>query len=326
MKILHADYVNIEYLFYYMQTIKYNYTTHKRYWISDYSKIKTPLPPLAEQDRIVTAIESAFAVIDKIEKNKSELQTLVAAAKAKILSLAIRGKLVPQNPVDEPASVLLERIRDEKETLIKTGKIKRDKSNSSISRSDDNCYYEKINGKSTIINEVIPFELPKGWEWTRLKNMSKIVMGQSPPSDYVSENASGLEFHQGKIYFTNKFLSSSGQFTKEANKIASKNSVLLCVRAPVGILNITNRKIAIGRGLCSISPLANMSVDFLFYWLTAFQGYFMEQATGTTFIAITIDVVNQLLVPIPPFQEQEKIVKTFKSSFEYLDIIINKCK
>jgi type I restriction enzyme S subunit len=100
--------------------------------------------------------------------------------------------------------------------------------------------------------------------------------------------------------------------------------VLLCVRAPVGILNITDRKIAIGRGLCSISPLANMSVDFLFHWLTAFKGYFIEQATGTTFIAITTDVVNQLLVPIPPFQEQEKIIKIITNSFEYLDKIIDK--
>ena len=164
-------------------------------------------------------------------------------------------------------------------------------------------------------------QLPKGWSWTRLDNITNIVMGQSPVGDSVTDNAEGVEFHQGKIFFTDRLLAQSGQYTSEGNKIADKNSVLLCVRAPVGIVNITNRKIAIGRGLCALSPLCDMSVEFLFHLLTAFQDSFIEQATGTTFIAITTDVVRQQLVPLPPLAEQRHIVSAIESAFAFIDEI-----
>ena len=129
--------------------------------------------------------------------------------------------------------------------------------------------------------------VPKGWAFARLYDVADIIMGQSPSGNTVSENLSGMEFHQGKIYFTDRYLSHSGQYTAETNKIAPKDSVLLCVRAPVGIVNITDREITIGRGLCAVSPLGDISVEFIFHWLTALQNKFIEQATGTTFIAIT---------------------------------------
>ncbi|MDR3242875.1 MAG: restriction endonuclease subunit S, partial [Clostridiales Family XIII bacterium] len=234
------------------------------------------------------------------------LQTAVAAAKSKILSLAIRGKLVPQDPADEPASVLLERIRAERETLIKQGKIKRGKGDSAIVRGDDNSYYEK---------------LPQGWVSARLGDVADIVMGQSPPGDSVTGNPNGVEFHQGKIFFTDRNLAHSRQYTAEANKIAAKDSVMLCVRAPVGVVNITNREIAIGRGLCAITPCGKMSVVFIFHWLTAFQDSFIEQATGTTFVAITTDVVRQQIVPIPPLAEQQRIVASIETAFAELENI-----
>jgi type I restriction enzyme S subunit len=282
------------------------------------NSIAFPLPPLAEQRRVVAAIESAFAVIDAIEQNKFVLQDVVATAKSKILSLAIRGKLVPQDPNDEPASILLERIRSEREKLVKKGKIKRGKNESAVFRGDDNSYYEKIGGKDICIDEKIPFDAPNGWIWARLGDVTNIVLGQSPTGDSVTGNPTGIEFHQGKIFFTDRLLAHSGQYTSENNKIADKDSVLLCVRAPVGIANITSRTIAIGRGLCALSPLGNISVEFLFHWLTALQSSFIEQATGTTFIAITADVVRQQFVPIPPFIEQRRIIETVENGLSYL--------
>ena len=146
-------------------------------------------------------------------------------------------------------------------------------------------------------------------------------MGQSPSGDSVTESPNGIEFHQGKIYFTERHLAHSGQFTNEDNKIATENSVLLCIRAPVGVVNITDREIAIGRGLCAVTPLTGMSVEFVFHWLTGFQNDFIEQATGTTFMAITTDVVRQQIAPLPPLAEQERIIIAVDTTFKWLNEI-----
>jgi type I restriction enzyme S subunit len=200
----------------------------------------------------------------------------------------------------------LERIRAERETLVKSGKIRREKGESALKECCDNSYYGK---------------LPVGWALVPLESITKIVMGQSPSGNSVTNNPNGTEFHQGKIYFTERYLAHSGQYTTDANKIAEKGSVLLCVRAPVGIVNIADREIAIGRGLCAVSPLAKMSVEFIFHWLTAFQYNFVKQATGTTFMAITTDVVQQQIVPLPPLAEQYRIVDSIEKSFKLLDEI-----
>ncbi|GHT16738.1 hypothetical protein FACS18942_08900 [Planctomycetales bacterium] len=185
-------------------------------------------------------------------------------------------------------------------------------------------YYEKIGEKTVCIDEQIPFDVPETWAWARLETLTKIVMGQSPSGDSVSAVPQGLEFHQGKIFFTDRKLAYSGQYTTEANKVADKNSVLLCVRAPVGIVNITDREIAIGRGLCAVSPLAEMSAKFLFHWLNAFQSDFIAQATGTTFIAITTEVVKQQIVPVPPIAEQAKILALIENGYLQLSEIVEK--
>jgi type I restriction enzyme S subunit len=164
-------------------------------------------------------------------------------------------------------------------------------------------------------------KLPAGWEVARLSDVANIVMGQSPSGDAVTSNINGVEFHQGKIYFTDRVILPSGLYTNESNKIADKGSVLLCVRAPVGIVNITQREIAIGRGLCSLTPLGNISVNFLFNWLTAFRQSFVEQAMGTTFQAITSDVVHRQSVPVPPLAEQLRIISAIESAYEILDVI-----
>ena len=126
-----------------------------------------PVPPVEEQQRIVSILADSINKIRNIDVLKNELTASVKKAKSKILDLAIRGKLVPQDPNDEPASVLLERIRVEKEELIKQGKIKRDKKESIIFRGDDNSYYEKIGDDIENIDTEIPFNLPDNWIWCR---------------------------------------------------------------------------------------------------------------------------------------------------------------
>ena len=284
-------------------------------------KIIVPVPPIEEQKRIVDNITSVLSLIEQIESQKQSLSSQIDNIKSKILDLAIRGKLVPQDQNDEPASVLLERIRAEKEELIKQGKIKRDKKESVIFKGDDNSYYEKIGDTVICIDDEIPFEIPKNWCYSRLSDLSYITMGSSPKSQYVCKDNKFTEFHQGKIYFSDKIITQSTQFTKTITKTAPKDSVLLCVRAPVGEVNITDRTICIGRGLASIKPLCNMSAEFMFYWLQNYKSFLINQSTGSTFSAINSDTVKNLLIPIPPLREQRNILIKIKDIFSLVKCI-----
>lgn len=146
-------------------------------------------------------------------------------------------------------------------------------------------------------------------------------MGSSPKSQAICTDDNLMEFHQGKIYFSNKLLNYSGQHTKLVTKVAPKDSVLLCVRAPVGEVNITNRNICIGRGLAAVKPLCGMSDEFMFYWLKNYKQYLLHHSTGSTFSAITSDTVKNILIPVPPINEQNNIVIKIKDLLSVLDSI-----
>ena len=117
-----------------------------------------------------------------------------------------------------------------------------------------------------------------------------------------------MEFHQGKIYFGEKYLRPSPQRTTNPARIAPAGSVLICVRAPVGVVNLTSREICIGRGLAAVNTLGKIAELFIAYWITARQYALVEKATGSTFLAVSIDQVKNLLIPLPPRQEQKRIV------------------
>ena len=239
--------------------------------------------------------------------------------KNSILQMAVQGKLVPQDPNDEPASVLLERIRTEKERLIKEKKIKREKNPSVIFKGADNTPYEKIGDEVRSLTDEVPFDIPDSWEWVRLGSAFAIEMGQSPAGNTVSGNCSGTEFHQGKVFFGEKYIKASDQYTSSPTKFAPENSVLLCVRAPVGKINITDRGLCIGRGLCAIIPLAGMPLLFAYYLLAAYENIFVKQATGTTFVAITTETVKKQLIPMPPLAEQQRIADLIERLIPYVD-------
>ena len=279
------------------------------------------IPPINEQIRIIDIVDNALVYVDTVCKNKKSLHATLSTAKSKILDLAIRGKLVPQDPNDEPASVLLERIRAEKEELIKQGKIKRNKKESVIFKGDDNSYYEKIGEKVSYIDDELQFSIPNSWAWCYITNISEILMGSSPDGLSINSMRNGIEFHQGKIHFTEKYIGLSDKSTNEPSKIAPANSVLLCVRAPVGEINLTKREICIGRGLSAIYPYGSISSEFLFYWLQTYKKYLNQQATGSTFVAITAGTVKSIKIPLPPICEQERIIKTIDSLYTQLDSI-----
>ena len=299
---------------------------HKTYQVAmpklGLERILTTLIPvcgIVTQQKICDAIQNSTKYIDIIGENYSGLSDTIAVIKSKILDLAIRGKLVPQDPTDEPATVLLERIRAEKEELIRQGKIKRDKKESVIFKGEDNSYYEKIGEKISCIDDEIQFEIPNSWEWCSITNISEIIMGSSPDGLSIMPIGNGVEFHQGKIHFTDKYISLSDKSTNEPSKIAPANSVLLCVRAPVGEVNLTQRDICIGRGLSAIYPYGSISSKFLFYWLQTYKTYLNLQATGSTFVAITADTVKGIKIPLPPIEEQKRIIQTIESLYLQLN-------
>ena len=221
--------------------------------------------------------------------------------KASILQYAIQGKLVEQRPEEGTGEELYQRIQTEKQRLIKEGKIKKEKPFTTI--SDDEFL----------------FDIPDTWKWVRLGDVFNLIMGQSPDGKSVSENSDGMEFHQGKVYFGEDYIQKSPQTTTAPTKLAEPNSVLLCVRAPVGIVNITDRELCIGRGLCDVIPLAGMNERFTLYLLRCFKDIFIKKATGTTFVAITGETVKNQVVPLPPLAEQDRIVAKIEELLPYVD-------
>lgn len=259
-------------------------------------KYRIPLPPLAEQHRLVARVDELMAKIDELEKVENELNALHKAfpgdMKAALLQAAMQGKLTEQLPEDGNAEDLLKSIETEKAKLIAEKKIKKQKPLKPI--SDDE----------------IPFEIPDNWKFVRLGEAYTVIMGQAPQGDMVLPYSDGsMEFHQGKIFFTDEIIGKSNVCCNTASKIAPEHSVLLCVRAPIGIVNITDRTIGIGRGLAAIAPIASSNIKFLFYLMRSQKNSFVKQGTGSTFKAITADVVFNQIVPLPPLAEQQRIVE-----------------
>ena len=246
-----------------------------------------PIPPINEQKRITDGISYWLGFIDTLESNLINLQLAIKQTKSKILNLAIHGKLVPQDPTDEPAAELLKRINPKAEITC------------------DNGHYQK---------------LPEGWCECSFDDIFNITMGQSPNGCSINHQQ-GIEFHQGKILFGDKYLKQSDMFTDAPTKLATPNSLLLCVRAPVGVVNITQREICIGRGLCSLKPNAAINLDYAYHALTTYQSDFESKSTGSTFKAISGSIIRNEVFALPPLQEQHRIVAKIEEIFAQLDAI-----
>ena len=248
--------------------------------------IPIPLPPLSEQYRIVNAIKNLLEIVDRIEENQISLDKFLCSIKQKILQLALSGNLLTHDHNDEPAIDLLRRI------------------NPSYIPCDNRHYRQ----------------LPDSWEICQLKDIFDITMGQSPAGNTINGKC-GTEFHQGKINFTEKYLSESSQYTTTPSKTAAPESLLLCVRAPVGVVNITKREICIGRGLCSLRPKYDIDCLYWLYILSTLKDYFEENATGSTFKAISGDIIRNACIPFPPLSEQKRILLKINELFCLLDKI-----
>ena len=278
-----------------------------------------PIPPLDEQKRIVTKLNDCVSIVDVLESDNSDLQTTIQLTKSKILDLAIRGKLIPQNPDDEPASVLLDRVRAEKEELIKQGKIKRDKKESVIYKGDDNSYYEKIGDTVTCIDEELPFDIPDNWAWIRLSSACIINPKNSIADDTIVSFVPMTLIQDGY----------ANEFTFEQRKWGEvKKGFTHFAENDVGFAKITpcfeNRKSVVFRGLCNGYGAGTTELHILrAYPDTILPEYFLYLVKTESFISggkqtfsgavgqqrVGKEYVYNYFCPVPPLSEQQRIIK-----------------
>ena len=283
-----------------------------------------PVPPLSEQVRISNMVSEALYWNNFIEIKKLELEQYIQQIKSKILDLAIRGKLVPQNPNDEPASVLLEHIRAEKEELIKQGKIKRDKKETIIFRGDDNSYYEKIGNDIICIDEELPFDIPHNWSWCRLGNIGDWAAGSTPSRSYP-------EYYNGTIpwlktgdlndgYITNIPESISEEALKNTSvRLNPSGSVLIAMYgATIGKLGILTFPATTNQACCACSPLDGINNHYLFYYLLSQKDNFVYRSVGGAQPNISKEKIVTTLMPVPPYEEQRQILDKIDIFFDLI--------
>ena len=291
-------------------------------------KVKLPLPPTNEQKRIVEAVDDALVHIKKLNEAKNDFSNIITLIKSKILDLAIRGKLVPQDPNDEPASVLLERIRAEKEELIKAGKIKRDKKESVIFKGEDNSYYRLTSvDKRNIID--IPFDIPDNWEWCNLSMIGSTNIGLTyKPADIVADGTMVLRSSNiinGKIDLSDLVRVNS---TIRENQYIQENDILICARngskALVGkcaIFENVNEKASFG---AFMAVYRSRFFRYVYYFLNSefFRNTFSND-DSKQINQLTQDMIKNTAIPLPPFAEQKRIVEAIETAFAQLDEITN---
>ena len=279
-----------------------------------------PICPYVQQLQIVDRFQICDNFLSTIDTEKEELQKIVSLSKYKILDLAIRGKLVPQDPNDEPASVILERIRTEKEELIKQGKIKRDKKESVIFKGDDNSYYEKIGNKVNCIDEEIPFELSEGWAFIRLKTAWELISGRDlSPSEYNDKN-DGIPYITGASNFRNGHISLV-RWTTVPQVITRRGDLLLTCKGTIGEIAHNNFGEAhIARQIMAIRNIYSLNVDFLALCIEYSMTKIKQAANGLIPGISREDILN-LVIPIPPTKEQENICNKLKATFSAIEHI-----
>ena len=248
--------------------------------------------------------------------------------KNSILQWAIQGKLVPQDPNDEPASVLLEKIRQEKERLIKEKKIKRDKNASIIYRGEDNSYYEKIlaTGEVKCIDEEIPFEVPKGWEWTRIGNIFNHTSGKQQSSSNKSGGTPQKFITTSNLYWGYFVLDNVKvmNFTEEEIKTcsATKGDLLVCEGgAGYGRSAIWNEDydICLQNHIHRLRPLVDGSCEYVYYFIYLQKESNSLASVGTAMPGLSANRLKSLLIPLPPLAEQNRITNKLKDVFPVIE-------
>ena len=278
----------------------------------------TPIPPLKEQRRILAKLSEVLPVVNSYGAVYDETAAMQEAfperLKKSILQEAVQGKLVPQDPSDEPAEALLERIRAEKQRLIKEGKIKKGKHESVIFRRD-NSHYEKLDGVERCIDDELPFEIPESWAWARLGNIGDWGSGATPSRTHP-------EYYDGSIPWlktgdlTDSYITdipegiSQLALEKTSVRLNESGSVLMAMYgATIGKLGILTYSATTNQACCACKPVYGVETLFLFYFLMSQRTAFIKRGEGGAQPNISKEKIVTTLMPLPPLAEQHRIVQ-----------------
>ena len=325
--------VNNNYLFYFLMSHKESFTKKAEGGaqpnISKEKIISTlfPLPPLAEQKRIVAKIEELLPYIEKYEQAETKLTALnksfLEMLKKSILQEAVQGKLVPQNPDDEPASILLERIRAEKQELIRQGKIKKSK-HESIIVTRDKIPYELIDGKERCIADEVPFEIPESWEWVRLGIISTYNQTKkkinAKDADISIWGLDLEDIEKGGRLLVKKTV---GERKAIGDKTVFEKGDILYSKLRPYLLKIL---VASDGGICTpeIVPFTvygGISAGYIVNFLKSpyVDGIVNGETYGMKMPRVGTDTIISLLTPIPPLAEQKRIVEKIEELMTFCE-------
>ena len=296
-------------------------------------RLLLPFPPLSEQNRIVAKLGELLPQVEKYSKFQNYLDDLNVAIndklKKSILQEAVQGRLVPQIAEESTAQELLEQIKQEKQCLVKGGKLKKSAlTDSVIYKGDDNKYYEQVGKKCLDITEQIPFETPKNWVWTRLSHIANIYTGNS-----ISETEKKSKFTDviGRYYigtkdvdFNNRIIYDNGiaipkQYEPDF-RLAPNNSILMCIEGGSAgrKIAILNQDVCFGNKLCCFSPFVGIG-KYMYYYLQSPSFFELFNLNKTGIIGgVSIAKVKEILIPLPPIKEQQRIVAQIEKLFEQL--------
>ncbi len=295
-------------------------------------QIIVPIPPREEQERIINKINELVPLIESYKQSEEQLYELNSSIKEQlkksILQYAIEGKLVPQDPNDEPASVLLERIRKEKEKLIAEGKIKKDKNESMIYRRD-NSYYEKLGDIETCINDKLPYDLPASWSWCNVGNLFTNSTGLSYKKDQLNKKSNSMVrvLRGGNILEGNYILNSddvfiSSEFVNDNLYLKKGYMITPAVTSlehigKIALIDKDYDNIVVGGFVLMLKPVFKCHILIEYLLLFFSTNYYREECrkithkSGQAFYNLSRDKLMKLYIAIPPLNEQKQIVDKY---------------
>jgi len=262
-----------------------------------------PLPPLAEQQRIISKLAQILPQLERLQADENKLHAMQTAfpsrMKASLLQAAIEGKLTTQDPkADGTASDLLKQIQTEKQRLIDAKEIKRERP------------------LPAIVDEEKPFDIPDNWEWVRLSQIGEIISGGTPKTTNLKywQNGDIPWITPADMKNVSKYISKGARnitkagLTSSSARLMPKGSVLFSSRAPIGYVAIAENEISTNQGFKSIVPFNFNLSEYLYFALMALANDIAKLGTGTTFKEVSGATVSNILIPLPPLAEQERIV------------------